>query len=60
MGIQTSTTGYVNIKRWDLYQEKAVPTGAKREVDGEVEAEFFLISGKNPERKVWLRRTEIY
>ena len=60
MAIQTSTTGYVTIKRWDLYQEKAVPTGKVREMDGEREAEFFLISGKNIERKVWLKRTEIY
>lgn len=60
MAIKISSNGYINIRRWDLYQEKAVPTGQVREVDGEKEAEFFLISGKSDERKVWLKRTEIY
>lgn len=60
MGIQTSTTGYVTIKRWDLFKEKAVPTGKVREVEGTREAEFFLISSPSVERKIWLRREEIY
>lgn len=59
MGIKISSTGYVTIKRWDLYQETAVPTGKIREVDGEKEAEFVLVSSKNLNRKVWLKRTEI-
>jgi hypothetical protein len=59
MPITTSSTGYVIIKRYDLYQQKAVPTGQTRETNGVTEAEFFLISGDNPERKVWLKRDEI-
>lgn len=60
MAIKVSSTGYVTIKRWDLYKEKAIFTGKVREVDGEREAEFFLISSQSPERKIWLKRTEIY
>ncbi len=59
MAIKTSTTGYITIKRYDLYQEKAIPTGSVRETNGIKEAEFFLISGNNPQRKVWLKRQEI-
>ena len=58
--IKTASQGYITIKRYDLYQEKAIPTGNVREVDGEKEAEFFLISGNNPERKIWIKRNEIY
>jgi hypothetical protein len=59
MGIKTSNTGYIIIKRYDLYQEKAIPSGKVREVNGIKEAEFFLISGKNTERRVWLTREQI-
>lgn len=60
MAIKISSIGYVTIKRLDLFKEKAVFIGNVREVDGEKKAEFFLISGKSDERKVWLKRTEIY
>jgi hypothetical protein len=59
MAIKTSEKGYIIIKRYDLYQEKAIPTGALREDNGVTQAEFFLITGDNPERKVWLSRQEI-
>ncbi len=56
--IQTSTTGYVTIKRWELYGLKAVPTRNKNLETGEVE---FIIIHKNPQRAglVWLTRDEI-
>lgn len=60
MSIKKSEIGYVRIKRYDLYNTACVPTGNVREVDGEKEAEFFLISGNNPERKIWIKRNEIY
>lgn len=59
MAIKTSEKGYIIIKRYDLYQEKAIPTGALREDNSVTQAQFFLISGNNPERKVWLSREEI-
>jgi len=57
--IKTSRIGYITIKRYDLYETKAVPTGKVREVDGKRQAEFFLITGNNPERKVWLYQTDL-
>ena len=57
--IKTASTGYITIKRFDLYSTKAVPTGKVRENNGVTEASFFLISGSNPEREVWLQRQEI-
>jgi hypothetical protein len=54
--IPASSTGYVHIKRFDLYAEKAVPTG---KVEGD-KAEFLLLTGRHLEGKVWLRREEIY
>lgn len=59
MAIKTSEEGFIIIKRYDLYQQKAIPTGAVREDNGITQAEFFLISGNNLERKVWLSREEI-
>lgn len=59
MALKVSDKGYIIIKRYDLYQQKAIPTGAVREDNGITQAEFFLISGNNPERKVWLSREEI-
>lgn len=56
--IQTSTQGYVTIKRWELYGLKAVPTNNKNFETGEVE---FIIIQPNPQRAglVWLTRDEI-
>jgi hypothetical protein len=58
--IKTSQTGYVTIKRYNLYGEKAVPTGQVRENNGVTEAEFFLITSANPDRKVWLSKPDLY
>ena len=58
--IKTAHQGYITIKRYDLYETKAIPTGKVREVDGEKEAEFLLLDSKRTERKVWLKRAEIY
>jgi len=57
--IPTANEKYITIKRYDLYGAKAIPTGALRENNGITEGEFFLISGNNPERKVWLQRNDI-
>ena len=59
MPIKTSDIGYIIISRYDLHGTKAIATGKVREMDGERQAEFFLISGDNPERKVWLTRKDI-
>ena len=53
--MRIANEGYITIRRFDLYGEKAIPTG-RVEAD---KAEFLLISGQNPERKIWLRREEI-
>lgn len=54
--IQTSTHGYVTIKRFDLYGLKAIPTG---KIDND-RAEFIIID-KNPQQAglVWLSKNEI-
>lgn len=54
--IQTSTQGYITIKRWDLYGLKAVPTG---KLDND-RAEFIIIE-PNPQQAclVWLTRDDI-
>jgi hypothetical protein len=57
--IKTSEEKYVTIKRFDLYGEKAIPCGQVRENNGVTEALFFLISGNNLERKVWLQRNDL-
>lgn len=54
--IRSSTTGYVTIKRFDLYGLKATPTG--RLDNGRAE---FIIIDKNPQQQglVWLAQNEI-
>lgn len=59
--VKTSQTGYVRIKLFHLFNEKCIPLYKTRtREDGEVEALFFLISGSNPEREIWLTRKDIY
>lgn len=53
--IKVSSIGYVTILRYDYYQYKAIPTG---KIEGD-KAQFFCISGSNPERYVWLQKNEI-
>lgn len=57
--MKTSDTKYVTIKNYLLYGAKAIPCGAVRETNGTKEAQFFLISGNNPQRLVWLRKEEL-
>lgn len=65
--IKLSDTGYVHttIKEpgqlLGLVTAKCVPTGKTRTAgDGDIEAEFFLISTNHPARLLWLRREEIW
>lgn len=51
--------GYVTIKRFDHYGEKAVPTNNTREVGGVTEVEFIIMYCKHRTHKVWLRREDI-
>lgn len=57
--IKTSATKYVKAKRYDIYGTPCIPTGNVREVDGEKQAEFISFMSRNPERYVWLSRSEI-
>jgi hypothetical protein len=52
-------TGYVQITKWEYYGQLAVPTGQVRDTPQGREAEFIQITGRHPERKVWLRKEEI-
>ena len=63
--IKASKNGYVKTKvphrLLGTIEVLVVPTGKTRtETDGKVAAEFILISGKSLERKIWLKRNEIY
>jgi hypothetical protein len=58
--IKTSSIRYVTFNRNDLHNEKAIPTGQVREVDGQREAEFFRISGAGAERRIWLQKSDLY
>jgi hypothetical protein len=57
--MKTAHEKYITITRYDLYNQKAIPTGKVREVDGKKQAEFFHISSSNPERKVWLHQEDL-
>lgn len=63
--MKLSETGYVTTKiprgLLDYTYEKCVPTGKTRVArDGEIEAQFILISGDSAERYLWLRRTQVW
>lgn len=65
MPIKVSNIGYVTTKipgesLFSVVEAKCIPTGKVRTKDGETQAQFLLISGDNPERKIWRYRSEIY
>lgn len=52
---------YLNV--WPHIGEPAVPTGKKREVNGEMEAEVRMVMCEHPfegsDRTVWIKRKDI-
>lgn len=57
---RSSSFGYVEVKSFPHYGEKAVPYRGFRVNDqGEAEREFILLDCKHGEHTVWLKRNEI-
>lgn len=65
--MRKATEGYVKTKiskpgtLFQLVEVYCIPLYQTRvRDDGEIESKFFLISGDNPEREIWLTRDQIY
>lgn len=57
--IKTSTTGYVIIKKYNLFGTPCVPSGAVRDNLGKREAQFICFMRKSSERDVWVSREDL-
>lgn len=58
--MKTATEGYVTIKTFPHFGEKAVPyKGRRLNEDGELERQFVLIDCAHGEHTVWLKRSDI-
>jgi len=58
--MKTASIGYITIKTFPHFQEKAVPyKGMRVNADGEVEREFVMLDCQHGEHIVWLSRKDI-
>lgn len=58
--MKSAREGYVTIKTWPHFGEKAVPHGGTRTNEqGEIERQFIMLDCKHGEHLVWLKRTDI-